>query len=131
MRQRADDRGGQERNQDARDEMLRTAIARQADQHLPEPAEIDAQDRQDRAELDQHLEGLAGGFEAEKVAGQQDVPGGGNRNELGQTLQNAEQCGFDECLFWHGRAARDCLSSPAVAPIALDGGRPGNRAADN
>ena len=49
----------------------------QLEQHFPEAAEIDAQDRQDRAELDQDLEGLAGGVEAEEMAGEQDMAGRG------------------------------------------------------
>ena len=49
------------------------ASARQIGSDLPQPAGIDAEDRQDRAELDQDLEGLAGRFEAEKMPGKQDM----------------------------------------------------------
>ena len=64
--------------------------------------EIDAEDRQDGAELDQDLEGLAGRLEAEEMAGKQDMAGRGDRNELGQALEQAEQQGFDDRLAFHG-----------------------------
>ena len=44
-------------------------------EHLPEAGGIDRQQRQDRAELDQHLEGAARAFEAEQPAGEQQVGG--------------------------------------------------------
>ena len=56
-----------------------------------QPAGVDREDGEDRAELDQHLEGLAGGVEAEEVAGEQDVAGGGDRDELGQPLDDPEE----------------------------------------
>ena len=42
------------------------AVARQVGDELPQPSGIDREQRQDRAELDQHLEGLAGVLEAEQ-----------------------------------------------------------------
>ena len=58
--------------------------------------EIDRQQRQNRAELDQHRESLAEILivEAEEALHQQQVAGGGDRKEFGQALDNAE----DECL---------------------------------
>ena len=126
VRQRADDRRRQEGDQDAEHEAPRPrgrAAGRAA--IFQQPAEIDGEDRQDRAELDQHLEGLAGRFEAEEMAGQQDMAGRRDRDELGQPLEQAEQQGFDDRLIFHDytshriadRAAGDCLSWRGTAPI--------------
>ena len=54
--------------------------------------EIDRQQRQDRAELDQHREGLAEVVvvEAEEVLHQQQMAGRGHRQEFGQALDDAE-----------------------------------------
>ena len=124
MRQRADDGRRQEGDQDADDEMPGQPVMRQIEQHLPQAAEIDAQDGEDGAELDQDLEGLAGRMEAEEMAGEQDMAGRGDRYELGQPLQQAEQQGFDDGLAFHGylgfgvTADRTvCLSWPASPPI--------------
>ena len=53
--------------------MLGRAAARQVSGDIPEPCEINRDDRQDRAELDQDLEGLAGRFETKEVADQQGI----------------------------------------------------------
>ncbi len=74
VRQRADDGGGQEGEQDREDEAARPRIGREFDQEPGEARGVDAEDREDRAELDQHLEGLARRFEAEEMAGEQDMP---------------------------------------------------------
>src|SRR5690606_9085365 len=71
------------------------------DQKLDQTAEIDRQDRQDRAELDQDLEGLAGRLEAEEMAGEQYMAGRGNRNELRQPFEQAEHQRVDERLIFH------------------------------
>ena len=65
---------------------------------LPEPGEIDRQQRQDGAELDQHREGLAEivVVEAEEALHQQQVPGRGHRQELGQALDDAEDEGLEK-----------------------------------
>ena len=106
MRQHADDGRRQEGDQDAEHEVPGQPVVRQVAQHLPQPAEIDAEDGKDGAELDQDLEGLAGRFEAEKMAGKQDMAGRGNRNELGQPFEQAEQKGFDDRLVFHGSLGR-------------------------
>ncbi|GLR43084.1 hypothetical protein GCM10007880_36010 [Mesorhizobium amorphae] len=41
-------------------------------------------------------------MEAEKMAGEQDMAGRGDRYELGQALQKTEQQGFDDGLAFHG-----------------------------
>ena len=65
---------------------------------LPQPAEIDRQQRQDGAELDQHREGLAEGVvaPAEEVLHQQQMAGRGHRQEFGQALDDAEDGRLDE-----------------------------------
>ena len=68
-----------------------------------QPAGIDRQDGEDRAELDQHLEGLAGRVEAEEVAGEQDVAGRGDRDELGQPLEDAEEGGDQVGMMLQGQ----------------------------
>ena len=83
-------------------ESPRFRITRQIDEHLPQPREIDAQDGEDRAELDQHLEGLAGRAEAQEMTGEQDVACRRDGDEFGQPLEEAEQEGFDDRLVFHG-----------------------------
>ena len=94
----ADDRGGQERDQHAEDEAARSGIARQRHRDRHSLREIDRQDGQDRAELDQHHEGLAEGVvvEAEEVLEQQQMAGRRDRQELGQPLDHAENDGLEE-----------------------------------
>ena len=68
-----------------------------AEEQLPQPGEIDRQQRQDGAELDQHVERLAERLivEAEKMPDQQQMPGRGHRDEFGQALDDAEEGGLD------------------------------------
>ena len=122
MRQRADHRRRQEREQHADDEarapprsvnMLR--------RERPEPAEIDRQQRQDGAELDQHREGLAEGVvaEAEEVLHQQQMAGRGHRQEFGQALDDAEHDRLDQVdmrASWPGAAkASQCMRGSGTA----------------
>ncbi len=101
MRQRADHRRRQEGDQDAQHEAPRAGIRRQIDQNFQELCRVDRKDRQDRAELDQNLESLAGRLKAEKVAGEQNVAGRGDRQEFCEPLQQAEQKRFDDRLVFH------------------------------
>ena len=80
-------------------------IVEHAEEQLPQPREIDREQSQDGAELDQDVEGLAERFvvEAEKVADQQQMAGRGDRNELGQAFDDAEEYGLDH-VQRHGRA---------------------------
>src|SRR5438132_1278798 len=68
-----------------------TMLARERD--LPQPHEIDREQRQDGAELDQHGETFPERLlvEAEEMADQQQMPGGGYWDELGQALDHAEE----------------------------------------
>ena len=95
---RADDRRRQERDQHADDEAACRLIAEHGGRDAPKPPEIDGQDRQNGAELDQHHEGLAESVvvEAEETLDQQQMPGRGHRQELGQTLDDAEDEGLEK-----------------------------------
>ena len=98
MRERADHRRRQECDQHADDEAPRRRIAEHADRELPDAEKIDRQQRQDRAELDQHREGLAEivVVEAEEALDQEEMPGRGHRQELGQALDDAEDEGLEK-----------------------------------
>ncbi len=63
----------------------------------PKPPEIDGQDGQNGTELDQHHEGLAESIviEAEEPLDQQQMPGRGHRQKLGQTLDDTEDEGLE------------------------------------
>ena len=56
-------------------------------------ARIDRQQRQHRAQLDHHLKGLSRAFEAKEMARQQQVAGGRDRDELGQSFKNPQEKG--------------------------------------
>ena len=94
--ERADQRRRQKCDQYPDDETLRGRILEHAERELPDTEKIDRQQRQDRAELDQHGEGLAEiiVIEAKELLHQEEMPGRGYRHELGQALDDAE----DECL---------------------------------
>src|SRR5262249_4393173 len=81
----------QEGDEDADDESPGSRVARQLLGDPEQTPRIDGDDGEDGAELNQHLEGLAGGFEAEEVPGEQDVTGRADRNEFRQALERAEQ----------------------------------------
>ena len=58
VRHGTDDGGGQEGNQHGQHEAAGTRIARQVDKQPQQLGHVDRKNGQDRAELDQHLEGL-------------------------------------------------------------------------
>ena len=97
MRDRADHRRRQERQQDADDEAPRRRIGEKSERQLPQPHEIDRQQREDGAELDQHREGLAEVLvgETEEALHQQQMAGRRNRHELGEALDDAEDDRLD------------------------------------
>ena len=88
---------GKKRDQHADDEAPVLVVLEHAEKQLPQPREIDRQQRQDRAELDQHREGLAEILvvEAEEMLDQKQMPGRGHRNELGQAFDDAEEDRLD------------------------------------
>ena len=90
--QRADDHRRQEGDQDVAHEAELVAVVQQAGGGAREAAEIVPAHRPDRAELDDHLEHLAGrALEADQVDHEDQMPGRGHRQELGQALDDAEQ----------------------------------------
>jgi hypothetical protein len=94
----ADDDRGQERDQDADHEAARIGVAPEhADRDVPQFPEIEADDREDRTELNQHREGIPEGAlaETEEALREQQMSGRGHRKELGHTLDDAE----DHCPY--------------------------------
>ena len=108
VRQRADHRRRQEREQHADDEARRRPFGEHVGRQRPEPAEIDRQQRQDRAELDQDRERLAEVVvaPAEKMLHQQQMPGRGHRQEFGQALDDAEHAALTRSRWAEIRPAR-------------------------
>src|SRR4029077_1520239 len=94
----ADYRGRKERQQDADDKAARRRVSEKSERQLPQPHEIDRQQREDRTELDQHREGLAEILvgEAEKTLHQEQMAGGGDGYELGEPLDDAEDDRLDD-----------------------------------
>ena len=87
---RADHRRRQERQQHAEHEAARARIVRQRHGDARQLDGVDAEDGEDGAELDQHLERLAGRADAEEVLGEQKVAGRRDGKELGQPLDEAQ-----------------------------------------
>ncbi len=65
---------------------------------VPQPREINREDREDRAKLNQDDEGLAERIvvEAEEALHQQQMSGGGDRNELGEPFDDSQNEGLEE-----------------------------------
>src|SRR5262249_44675695 len=105
VQQRADHGGGQEREQDAEHEAPRDRVVEEAERELHQAPEVDRQERQDRAELDQDSERIAEALvaEAEEMPHQQQVAGRRNREIFGQPLDEAEDDRLDDVF--HGIAA--------------------------
>ena len=97
-RQHADHRRRQERQQHADDETRRVPLAEHVRRQRPDAAEIDAEQRQNGAELDQDGKRLAEGVvaPAEEVLHQQKVSGRGDGQEFGQALDHAEDRRLDQ-----------------------------------
>ena len=88
----AEDRRWQESDQDVADEPPRYGIApEQALDHRPEGAPVKYHDREDRAELDDDVEGVPLRVViAEQGARQDQMPGRGHGQEFGDALDDAE-----------------------------------------
>ena len=112
-RRRADQGGRQERDQHAEHEAARGRIGKHADENFPQLAEIDRQDRKNCAELDQDHEGLSEIVvgEAEEALEHQQMAGGGDRQELGQALDDAENGRLDQVACHHAPQSRDAAES--------------------
>ncbi len=104
---RPDHRRRQEGQQHADDETPGLRIVEHAGSEMPQPPRIDRQQSQDRAELNQNREAFAESVvaEAEKLLHEQQMPGRRDRNELGQSLNHAEDRRLDD-IEYHGRAPR-------------------------
>ncbi len=82
----------QEAEQDVGGEPLRLPVAEKSGGDAPEPRPIEPADGEDGAKLDGDLKDLAGRrAKAEEVDQQDQVAGGGHRDELGQALNEPEQ----------------------------------------
>src|SRR5262249_56042698 len=94
---RRDDGGGKECKKHAEDEPPSRRIAEHAGSNSPDAEEIDRQQRKDCAELDEDCEGLAEirVVETEKALDQEQVSGRGHRQELGQSLDDAQYERFE------------------------------------
>ena len=85
-------------------------VARQ----IPQPGEIDRQQREDRAELDQDRERLAEVVvvQAEEMLHQQQMAGRGDRQEFGEALDQAEHRRFDKIEIIAENAAAKAMRAP-------------------
>ena len=108
VRERADDGRRQECDQHTDDETPSCRIAEHTCGNSPDTKKIDRQQREDRAELDEHREGLAEIVivESEKALHQEEVAGRGHRQELGQPLNHTEDEGLEQVEQHDGSAAR-------------------------
>src|SRR5688572_2402672 len=100
MCQRADDRRRQKRQQNSKHEAARRRVGEHSGRNPPQSQEIDREQRENRAELDEDCEGiperLALRLESEQPSGEQQMTGGRNGDELGEALKDAENDRGDE-----------------------------------
>ncbi len=88
----ADDHRREEGEQDVADEAELLRLRKHARGGAQEAVEVDPADGADRAELDDHLEHLSGrSSKADQVTHEDQMAGRGNRQELGQALDDPEQ----------------------------------------
>ena len=91
------DRRRQKRNDDVRDKALRRRIGQQPGQRVEQALAVDPADGQDRAELDHDLENLAArSGKPDQLGGEDQMAGRGDRQKLGQSLDDAEDDGGNE-----------------------------------
>ena len=95
VEQRAEDRRRDERDDHAEREAPRRGVARQVLEDGDDPSGIDREQGEDRAELDQNLEGAAGALEAEQLAGEQEMGRRGYWQKLRYALDDAEDDRID------------------------------------
>ncbi len=82
------------------DEATRTRIVRERQGDARQLDGVDAENGQDGAELDQHLERLAGRADAEEVLGKQEMAGRRYGQELGKALDEAQEDHFPDRHRW-------------------------------
>jgi len=97
MEHQAEHRGRQEADEEQADEAPRAAFGGEAAGDVQQALAVVPAHREDRPELDHDLEHLAGVVVvAEQVAEDDQVPGGRDRQELGEALDDAEHEGGEE-----------------------------------
>jgi hypothetical protein len=95
--QQTEDDSREEGDADIQHEATRALLRGQLGRHALEALGVDQDHRQDGAGLDGDVEHLAlGVVHAEQVAGQDQVPGGADRQEFGQALDDPHDRGLDQ-----------------------------------
>ena len=95
-------------------ELLR--VMAKAGRGAGEAAEILPAHRADRAQLDDDFEYLTGwAAKTDQIDGEDQMPGGGNRKELGQALDHAEEESSSQDLQIHGVRRRSVRAGVALA----------------
>src|SRR5262249_55477503 len=85
----------QERDDDREREVPRRGAARQVENRTPEFAPVEDYDGENGSELDDNLEDLSHGLgKIDEIAGEYEMPGRRDRQELGYTLDDAEANGL-------------------------------------
>ena len=120
----AEDRRREKGDEHAEDEALGPPARRQVAENLHDLAGIDRKQRQDRAELDEHLERLARALEAENAAGEQKVRRRGDRQELRQSFDDPENKGVDDAVELHCAPTIEMAMLPERAPRSEAGPPP-------
>lgn len=108
MRKHPDDSRWQECQQDGAGKAPRPRVRPQTGDGARNLRGIDTEDRQNRAKLDRHLEGLARAREPEEMPRKQEMSGGRDRNELRQPLEQSQ----DES----GQRVVHCAALPIHVP---------------
>jgi len=132
----ADHHRRQEAQQDVDDEPLRLGVVHQAGRDMDEAVPVHPADGKDGAELDGDLEHPAGrALKAQQVDEQDQVAGRGDGDELGQTLDDAEQRCGEKRDGIHGRSSGlsglrhtcGCRKAAIVGGPGRDSARAGGR----
>ena len=114
--ERADHHGRQERDQEIAQEAELLRVMAKAGRGAGEAAEILPAHRADRAQLDDDFEYLTGwAAKTDQIDGEDQMPGGGNRKELGQALDHAEEESSSQDLQIHGVRRRSVRAGVALA----------------
>ncbi len=102
--QQAEDGQRQKGDEQVEHETPRDHIARQAGHHAGDPGPVFPADGEYGAGLDDDFEQLAAFvIKMQQIAGQDQMTGAGNRQELGQPLDDAENQGVQQGREVHGR----------------------------
>src|SRR6476620_3839254 len=115
--ERTDHHGGQKGNEHPENEAPRVCAGEHAKEQVPQSHSVDRQQRKDCAELDQDRKGLSEFLvlKAEEMTHEQEMASRRNGNELGQTLDHAEDCRRNKFLQGHG--SNSAAEEGAAAPV--------------